>query len=108
SLSKKTFTKSGEPNYHALHDVGAASATLCLEAIALGIHTHGMAGFDHDKARALFEIPDDFIIGAVWAMGYLGDPETLPDYMKKTELAPRHRKPISEFVFAHIGEPAKL
>jgi len=108
TIAKKTFTKDGSPNPYALHDTGAASAIMSLEAIALGIHTHGMGGFDHDKARALFDIPEDFTVGAVWAMGYLGDPDTLPDYMKKMEVAPRQRKPLSEIVLKRINEPAKL
>jgi nitroreductase len=72
SVAKRTFTQSGKPNFFALHDTGAASATLSLEATALGLHTHGMAGLDREKARTLFQIPEDFEVGAAWALGYLG------------------------------------
>jgi nitroreductase len=89
----------GGANYYALHDTGAASATLSLQATALGMHTHGMGGFDKDKARAHFAIPDDFEIGAVWALGYLGDAESLPEPLKARELAGRTRKAMGEFVF---------
>jgi nitroreductase len=112
TLAKTTFTKEGDPiNAWALHDVGAASANMCLQAIELGIHTHGMAGFDKDKIRTHFNLPAEYTEGAIWAMGYLGDPETLPDYMKKMELAPRTRKSLSEIVFTDFstpGTPAKL
>jgi nitroreductase len=108
SAGKKTFSGNGQPNGYALHDTGAASATMSLEAIALGIHTHGMGGFDKDKARANFGIPEDFEIGAVWALGYLGDPETLSEKLKERELAPRTRKPLRDFVFAAWDEPASL
>jgi nitroreductase len=113
SVGKTVFSaKPGKPdpgpNAYALHDTGAASANLCLQAIALGIHTHGMAGFDHDKARAHFTLPADYTIGAVWALGYLGDPATLPDYLQKMEAAPRTRKPLAEFVFNTWDEPATL
>ena len=108
SVGKKTFTKDGKPNAYALHDTGAASANMVLEAIALGLHTHGMAGFDQDKMRANLEIPKAFEIGAVWALGYLGDPEALPGSMKEMELAPRTRNPLSEFVFEAWQQPAKL
>jgi nitroreductase len=108
TFAKTTFTKDGSPNTYALHDTGAASANMSLEAIALGIHTHGMGGFDHDKARAHFDLPEDYNTGAVWALGYLGDPETLPDYLKKMELAPRTRKPLEELVFTRFDQPAKL
>ena len=108
SAGKKTFTQNGQPNWYALHDTGAASATFSLEAIALGIHTHGMGGFDKDKARANFNIPDDYEIGAVWTLGYLGDPSSLPDQMQAVEKAPRTRKPLNEFVFAAWDSPATL
>jgi nitroreductase len=108
SVGKRTFTHSGQPNAHALHDTGAASANFSLEATALGLHTHGMAGFDRDKARASFGIPEDFEVGAVWALGYLGDPTVLPDPMKAMETAPRTRKPLSEFVFSAWDKAATL
>ena len=111
TVAKKTFSNEknpGETNYWATHDVGAASANMCLQAIALDIHTHGMAGFDRDKARAHFELPEDFTPVAVWAIGYLGDTSTLPERMQKAEVEPRTRKPLSEVVFNGWDNPAKL
>jgi nitroreductase len=108
SVGKKTFTQNGVPNDYALHDTGMASASMALQATALGLHTHGMGGFDKDKARANFGIPEDFAIGAVWALGYLGDPATLPEPMQAMEKAPRTRKPLPEFVFSAWETPAVL
>jgi len=113
TVAKKTFSPQpgkpgGNPNAYALHDTGAASANMCLQAIALGIHTHGMAGFDRDQARANFSIPDEYEIGAVWAIGYLGEPEALPEHLKKMETAPRQRKPLAEYVFESWEKPANL
>ena len=108
SAAKKTFTQSGQPNNYAMHDTGAATAYLGLEATALGMHTHSMAGFDRGKARASFAIPEDYDIGAVTAVGYLGDPSSLPEQLRQTEEAPRQRKPVEEFVFSSWGEAAKL
>jgi nitroreductase len=108
SVAKKTFTQNEQPNAYALHDTGAASANLVLQATALGLHTHGMAGLNKDKARTSLEIPEAFEIGAVWALGYLGDPTTLPAGLQETETAPRTRNPLSDFVFAAWQEPAKL
>ena len=99
TVAKKTFAKNGNPNGWALHDTGAASANMSLQALALGLHTHGMAGYDKDKARAHFDLPEDYETGAVWALGYLGDPETLPEHLKKMELSLRERKPLEAFVF---------
>jgi len=91
-----------------MHDVGAATATLTLQATALGLHSHGMAGFDKDKARAAFNIPEDFEIGAVTALGYLGDAETLAEGLKAQETAARQRKPLAEVVFSEWETPAQL
>ena len=108
SVGKKTFTQNGNPNAYALHDTGAASANLSLEATALGLHMHGMAGLDKDKARANFGIPEDFEVGAAWALGYAGDPDALPEPYKGMETAARSRKPLEEFVFSAWDKPAAL
>jgi nitroreductase len=108
SVAKRTFTQNGKPNLFALHDTGAASATLSLQATALGLHTHGMAGLDCEKARTLFQVPDDFEIGAAWALGYLGDPAALTDELRARETALRSRKPLSAFVFSAWDQAATL
>jgi nitroreductase len=108
SVAKKTFSGKGTPNQFGLHDTGAATAYIALQATALGFHTHSMAGFDHDKARKAFQIPDDFEIGSVTVLGYLGDPETLPEEMRKMETSPRQRKELSEIVFSEWEQPLKF
>jgi nitroreductase len=108
SVAKKTFTSNGKPNAYGLHDTGAASATLALQATADGLHTHSMAGFDREQARASFAIPSDYEIGAVTAIGYLGDPASLPEHLHKMEVSPRQRKPLEEFVFSAWEKPAQF
>jgi nitroreductase len=108
SAAKKTFSHNASANKFGLYDTGAASALLMLQAIALGLHTHSMAGFDSEKARASFGIPEDYEIGAVTALGYLGDPNSLPDQMREKELEPRTRKPVAEFVFSEWETAAKF
>src|SRR5271156_932844 len=48
----------GKPNRHAFHDVGQAVANLALQATALGLEIHQMAGIDPEKARQIFGIPE--------------------------------------------------
>lgn len=108
SAAKKTFSHNQSPNNYGIHDTGAATATLTLQATALGLHSHGMAGFDAAKARDAFKIPEDFEIGAVTALGYLGDTATLPEGLQAQETAPRTRKPLAEVVFSEWGTPASL
>lgn len=99
STGKKTFSQNGRPNRFALHDAGMATATLAIEATALGLHAHFMGGFDTQRAREEFHIPDDFEIGAAFALGYIDDTATLPGV--------RTRKGLDEIVFADDwGRPA--
>jgi nitroreductase len=106
SVGKKTFTQNGNPNHYALHDTGAATANLALQATALGLHTHSMGGFDRDRIRAAFQVPEDYEIGAVTAIGYLGNVNILPDSLKAAETSPRTRRPLVEFVFSEWNKPA--
>jgi nitroreductase len=95
----KTTHDNGQPNGAALHDVGAANATLFLEATALGLHGHVMGGFDREKLRRDFNLPDNLTPAVVMALGYLGEAEQLEEPFLSREKAARNRKPLSEFVF---------
>ena len=98
SVARRNFSHNGAPNPVAAHDVGAANAQLTAEATSRGLLVHQMAGFSHDKARQTFGIPKGWDPVSAIAIGYPGDPETLPEDFRKRELAPRTRKPIREFV----------
>jgi nitroreductase len=90
--------RDGKPNRVALHDVGSASAQLTLEAVSRGLFVHQMAGFHMEKARETFGIPPDWEPVAAMAIGYPGNPDSLPQKLRERELAPRTRKPLKEFV----------
>lgn len=108
-VAKRTFSHTGSPNLYAVHDTGQALANLFLQATALGLHAHGMAGYDRERARKELGIPDDYDFGAAVALGYLGSPDDLPEQHRKSELAKRTRKPLNEIVFgANWGEPLQL
>jgi len=108
-VASTKFSHNGSANGYAVYDLGAATALLTLQAAALGLATHQMAGFDHEVARQALEIPETYALGSVIALGYQGDPAALPsEDMIATEIAPRARKPLSEIVLAAWGEPAKL
>lgn len=108
TIAKKTFTHNGTPNRVAIHDVGAASANMCLQAMELGIHTHGMAGFNPETLRSAFNIPHDFEPVAVWAIGYLGNPDSLPAHFQEMERAPRSRKELDDVLFAAWDKTANI
>jgi nitroreductase len=96
----------GNVNPYYGYDTGQAVAHLSLEAMNQGLHVHQMGGFSVEKARALLEIPDTFQPLTVIAAGYIGDPASLPENLKKRELQERKRKPLEEIVFSgKFGEP---
>jgi nitroreductase len=100
SVAGHKMPHDGSQNRHAFHDVGQAAANLALEATNLGLQIHQMAGIIPDKARQIFSIPADYEAVAGIAIGYPGDPMTLPEgRLRDTETGPRDRKPASSFVF---------
>lgn len=99
ACGKKTFSKNSKDNRHYKYDTGAAMTTLAFQATDDGLFIHQMAGFDPDKARELFHIPEDFEAVAACAIGYKGDPDILDDKNKKSETTERSRKPLEEIVF---------
>lgn len=99
----------GRPNGHALHDVGLACENMALQAVSMGLSLHMMGGFSAEKARAVFAIPERWQPVAAIAIGYPGDSNDLPEDLRKKDLAPRQRKPVSEFVFlGKWGQPGGL
>lgn len=109
SVARLKFEHNGQPNRHAYHDVGQAAANLALQAAAFGLQIHQMAGIDPQKARAIFAIPEGCEAVAGIALGYPGDPASLPDPLRERELAPRNRKPVSSFVFTGSwGTPSPI
>lgn len=99
SVAQTTFSRNGKPNRHAWHDVGQAAANLAVQASALGLQIHQMAGFDAEKATALLHIPAGYEPVACIAVGYPGDVQQLPENLRTAERAERKRKPLSDFVF---------
>jgi nitroreductase len=100
SVATTTFARNGHPNRHALHDAGQAVACLTVEATALELYVHQMAGFSTDKARETYALPPTAEPVAAIALGYLGDPDSLPEDLRQRELVASPRKPIGEFVFS--------
>lgn len=81
-------------NRFAQYDTGAASMALVLQAEAAGLVTHQLGGFNADKLRAAFSIPEQYSPMAMIAVGYQAAPDLLDGDVKARELAPRARKPM--------------
>jgi len=102
SLARKNFSLNGKPNSSAKYDLGSANAFLTLQATALDLNIHQMGGYHPEKLIANLNIPSDYELGVIMAIGYLGDAEMLPENLKQRELAPRERHVQREFVMNKI------
>ncbi|MDJ0841537.1 MAG: nitroreductase family protein [Acidobacteriota bacterium] len=100
SVASTRFKRNGKDNRHAGYDTGMAAENLTLQAQALGLAVHQMAGFDADAAREAYGIPEDYEPMAAFAVGYAGEPEDLEGKMAERERAPRVRNPLSETFFS--------
>lgn len=107
-VARMRFSHNDSPNNYAPHDLGAAMALMALQATALGLAAHQMAGFDWVKARESFEIPEAYAMGSVMALGYHGELADLADKFQAQEQSPRSRKPLNEIVFSAWDQPADL
>jgi nitroreductase len=99
SVARLNFEDDGKPNRHAFHDTGMAVFSLVIQATALGLIVHQMAGYDVEKARKELKIPAGHDPVAMMAIGYPGDPDHLPEPYRTREFNPRERKSVSEFLF---------
>jgi len=99
TVTRTTFTRNDKPNRYAWHDVGLAMGNLLVQATALDLYVHQMAGIRPDKAREVYQIPDGYDVVTGVAIGYLGDPAMLPEDRRASETKPRSRKPLSDVVF---------
>ncbi|MCF8346502.1 MAG: nitroreductase family protein [Bacteroidales bacterium] len=86
-------------NRFASHDTGMATANLLLQVTAMGMYAHMMGGYDTDKARQVLEIPDNYMLLAMIAVGYKGDPADLPADIAAREKNKRERHGIADFAF---------
>lgn len=93
------FSHNEKPNRWSNYDTGAAAVSLCLQATSMGLATHQMGGFDGEKARAAFGIPEQIEMMSMLAVGYAADADTLSDELKERELAPRKRRPLGELFY---------
>lgn len=79
-------------------DTGASWGFLSLQATKNGLITHPMAGFYQDQAREALNVPDDFDIQLIVAIGYQGEKDALPTELKERE-QPSSRRPVNESIF---------
>lgn len=87
-------------------DLGLAVGQMLVQARALGLHGHPMAGFDAAAAVEAFGIPDDKRPLVLLAVGRLAEEASLPDDIRERDTRERTRLPLTEVAFAgRWGEP---
>ena len=97
-VSKNTFDLNGKPSRTHSFDTGAAWENLALQGSIKGLVVHGMQGFDYDKAREMLNIPEEYTVEAMAAVGKPGNREDLPEDIREREY-PSDRKKVREFAF---------
>jgi nitroreductase len=97
---RATLERNEAVNAHAWYDTGQAVGFLTLQATDMGLGLRQMAGFDRENARTSCLVPAPFDPAVLIAVGYPGDPESLAiPFHRETEVQPRQRRALSDFVY---------
>lgn len=104
-IGQTHFEKSGDVNKHHFYDCGQSMAFLTFQATVEGLYLHQMAGFDAEKSEEVFDLPKGYESISTFALGYIGDPASLPERMQKNEYYKVIRKELSEIVFTFWNKP---
>lgn len=97
-VSKTTFDHNGQTYPTHSFDTGAAWQNLALQGYRNGYVVHGMMGFDYDRARLSLNIPEEYRVEAMAAVGLPGDPNELPEALRQRE-TPNDRRKLELTIF---------
>jgi len=84
-------------NDYCQFDAGAAWENLAIQGHSMGLVIHPIAMFDHDKARELLAIHENYEILIIIAVGKPGEETQLPPEYQAREF-PSSRKKLNEVV----------
>lgn len=88
----------GCPPTQAAYDLGQAVAHLTIQATALHLYAHQLAGIDLAGLRIDLDLPVGVRPHVVVAVGRLGDPLALPDDLRRWETGLRQRQPLADLL----------
>jgi len=103
-ISRKNFEHNNNPSVTHSFDTGAAWENLALQASSMGLVTHGMQGFDYEKAKKELGMPEDYSVEAMIAIGKRGRKEDLPKELQERE-TPSIRKPLKDIIMEGKFKP---
>jgi nitroreductase len=95
-VSKTTF-ENGKPCRTHTYDTGAAWMSLALQGSMRGYVVHGMQGFDYERARETLQIPEEYQVEAMAAVGLPGRMAELSEALQARE-TPSERRPLGQTV----------
>jgi nitroreductase len=96
-VSRKINERTGKPSVTHSFDTGAAWAYFSLQGSMLGLVVHGMQGFDYAGAQTALDIPADFRVEAMIAVGRPGQRDSLPPALRERE-HPNDRRKLPETI----------
>jgi nitroreductase len=96
--SYRNFDYNGKPSRTHNFDAGAAWENFALEGTSRGLVVHGMEGFSYDRAKSVANLPENYDIEAMLAVGKKGKITDLPEELREKEVISQ-RKPLKEIVF---------
>jgi nitroreductase len=86
-----------------IFDAGLAVSALCLQAQALELKTHQMAGFDKEKIKEIFSFDESIQPVVLIAIGKITDASYLSPVLQEREVTPRTRKELSEMILKGLS-----
>ena len=92
------FEKTGKPNATAIHDLGAASAFLTIEATSRGLAVHQMSGILPNVIHSNFPVAESLQPVTALAIGYPGPNDQLDENISMRDTRTRERKPLSDIL----------
>jgi nitroreductase len=98
-LSHNNFRHNNALNDWAGYDSGAASQSICLQAVDLGLIAHQIAGFDAKLIKENFNIKDNLSLHSIIVVGYQAPVSVLPEELALREDNPRERLNLNELFF---------
>jgi nitroreductase len=97
-VSRTTLERTGKPSVTHSYSTGAAWMSLAFQGWMKGLVVHGMEGFDYARARSTLQVPDEFSVEAMAAVGRPGPLDVLPERLQQRE-SPSPRRALAESVF---------
>ncbi len=87
-----------DPVKYYQFDTGMATMSLLLASVEEGLMPHPMGGYKAAQVKALLEIPNDYHVLCVVALGYEGSIDSLDERTRAKDESPRTRKLVSEII----------